>query len=106
MAQKLCDQFNFSKKIIMILFAVTLLILSLLFVDNRLRNFKTDTEQIINSLNLNNLSLVPSGRPLRHPEGIIDSVNLNYSPSLCSIVINPEHLLLVPPAYPKDEIIP
>ncbi len=101
-----CDRFDLSRKIILSLFGITLLCLTLVLLDVHLRTPGNHEEQIIQAINLSNLSIVPSGRPLRHPEGVIPSVNLKFSPSLGSIMINAEYLLLNPPQYSKSYSIP
>ncbi|MFO8083409.1 MAG: hypothetical protein R6U27_03710 [Desulfobacterales bacterium] len=94
MNQKPCDQFNFSQKILIILFGFALLCSTIVLSDAFLRTSGDRTELIIKGLNLGNLSIVSSGRPLRHPESCIPAVNLNFAPSLGAVVICPEYLLL------------
>jgi hypothetical protein len=101
-----CDQFDLSRKIILSLFGITLLCLTLVLLDLYLRTPGNHEEQIIQAISLSNLSIVSSGRPLRHPEGLIPSVNLKFSPPLGSIMINAEYLLLNPPRHSKSYSIP
>jgi hypothetical protein len=78
--------------------AVLILSTHLLPVDNR-------SGQVIRALNLSNLSIIGSGRPLRHPEGVIASVNLNFSPLFFNFIINPEYLILNQPQYSKKHAV-
>jgi hypothetical protein len=70
------------------------------------RSADDPTGQMIRALNLSNLSIIGSGRPMRYSEGIIASVNLNFSPYFCYFVINPEYLILNPPKYSKEYDLP
>lgn len=101
-----CDRFDLSRKIILGLFGVTLLCLTAVLLDFHFRTPGNHEAQITGAISLSNLSIVPSGRLLRHPEGVIPSINLKYSPLLGSIMINPEYLLLNPPQHSKSHSTP
>ncbi len=101
-----CDHLDWSGKLLIVLFTVTLLCLSVPVLDTRFRPADDHTGQVIWKLNLSNLSITGSGRPLRHPEIVMASVNLNFSPHFCCFMINPEYLILNPPRHKQGHAAP
>lgn len=101
-----CDSLDLSLKLFIALFGIMLLCLVLPVLDARFRPVDDSAGQVIRLLQLSNLSIIGSGRPLRHPEGIIASVNLNFSPHFYHFMINPEYLILNPPQYSEEDALP
>jgi hypothetical protein len=101
-----CDRLDLSVKLFIALFLIMLLCLALPVLDAHFCPVDHSAGQVIRLLQLNNLSIIGSGRPLRHPEGIIASVNLNFSPYLRHFMIQPEYLILNPPQYSQEDSLP
>jgi hypothetical protein len=101
-----CDRLGLSGNLLIALFGVSVLCLAVLISDTCFRPVDDHTGRVIRALNLSNLSIVGSGRPLRHPEGVIVSVNLNFSPYVTHFIINPEYLILNAPQYSKGHVVP
>jgi hypothetical protein len=99
------DRLGLSGKLLMALSLTTLLFLTIPILDNYVRPVDDRPGHVIRTLNLMNLSILGSGRPIRHPESIVASVNLHFSPVVFDFMINPEYLLLNPPQYFKDHIV-
>jgi len=97
---------GWSGKLFTAIFGATLLCLVVPVLDAHFRPEDDRIEKVIRVLNLSNLSIIGSGRPLRHPEGIIASVNLNFSPHFSHFMINPEYLILNAPQYSKEHVAP
>jgi hypothetical protein len=101
-----CDRLSWSGKLLITLLGASVLCLAVLISDAYFSHADNQTGQVIRALNLSNLSIIVSGRPLRHPEGVIASVNLNFSPHFSQVIINPEYLILNAPQYSKEKILP
>jgi hypothetical protein len=99
------DHLGLSGKLFIALFGATLLFLTIPILDTYFRPVDDRSEKIIESLSLSNLSIISSGRPLRHPESITASVNPHFSPVFCDFMINPEYLILNPPQYSKKHVV-
>jgi hypothetical protein len=99
------DYLGLSGKLFIALLGATLLFLTFPILDTYFRPVDDRSEKIIGSLNLSNLSIISSGRPLRHPESITASVNPNFSPVFCDFMINPEYLILNPPQYSQKHVV-
>lgn len=71
--------------ILILAFAITALIL--LFLDSNLRSTANHDEsrQLVHTLGLNSLSLVPSGRPLRNPDAFNQTIDLRFDPKIGQI---------------------
>jgi hypothetical protein len=95
------DRLDFSGKLFIVLFGAIILCLVILITDIHFRPADDLTGQVIQALDLSNLSIIGSGKPLRHPEGVITPVNLNFSPYFSCFMINPEYLILNPPKNSK-----
>lgn len=101
-----CDRLGLSANLFIILLATALLCLAVPVMHTCFRSDDDSTKEVIQSLNLSNLSVIGSGRPFRHPEGIIASVNLNFSPHFGHVMTSPEYLILKPPKYSKEYDLP
>lgn len=93
---KACERLEWSRKLLIALLGLTILCVAVPILDAYFRPLPVTTSQVIQNLNLSNLSIIAGGRPLRHPEAAIPSVNLNFSPHFSLLIINPEFLLLSP----------
>jgi hypothetical protein len=100
------DRLDFSGKLLIFLFGAIIFCLVFLIADIHFRPVDDLTGQMIQVLDLSNLSIIGSGKPLRHPEGVITSVNLNFSPYFSCFMINMEYLILNPPQNSKKQIVP
>jgi hypothetical protein len=100
------DRLEFSGKLFIVLIGTSLLCLVILITDIHFRPVDDLTGQVIHALDLNNLSLIGSGKPLRHPEGVITSVSLNFSPYLSCFMVNPEYLILNPLQNSNKQVMP
>jgi hypothetical protein len=101
-----CDRLDFSGKLFIVLVGTIILCMVILIIDIHFRPVDDLTGHVIQALDLSNLSIIGSGKPLRHPEDIITSVNLNFSPYFFWFMINPEYLILNPPQYSKKQVLP
>ena len=93
---KALGRLEWSRKLLIALLGLTILCVVVPILDAFFRPLPGTTGQVIQNLHLSNLSIIAGGRPLRHPEAAIRSVNLNFSPHLSHWIINPEFLLLSP----------
>jgi len=68
--------------ILVLVFAISALIL--LFLDSSFRSAANQEGclQLVRALDLNSLSLAPTGRPLRNPGAIDPSIDLRFDPKL------------------------
>ena len=74
--------------ILILVFAITALIF--LFLDSSLRSYANQDEslQLVRALNLNSLSLVPPGRPLRNPAEFNQMIDVRFDPKLGRILFD------------------
>jgi hypothetical protein len=100
------DRLDFSGKLFNVLLGTIILCMVILIIDIHFRPVDDFTGHLIQALDLSNLSIIGSGKPLRHPEGVITAVNLNFSPYFFCFMINPEYLILNPPQYSEKQVSP
>ena len=101
-----CDRLGWSQKLLIILFAVTIVFVTFPIMDSHFRFPDEGNLQAIRALKLTNLSVMGSGRPLRHPGAVVSSVNLYFSPFLTRLNIEPEYLILNPLSNTKEHVAP
>jgi hypothetical protein len=78
------DRLGISRMVGILVLVFSITALFLLFLDANLRSAANQDEcqQLVRTLGLNSLSLVPSGRPLRNPGTIDRFIDLRFDPKL------------------------
>ncbi len=91
-----------------LLVAVGMMVLGLMLLDTSSRSSigEGSLHGLVKGFSLSNLSVVPSGRPLRNPEALHPAVDLRFSPSLSRIETGPAGLLLREAGSPDNGCSP
>jgi hypothetical protein len=84
------DRLGISNTVGILVLVFTMTALILLFLDSSFRSAADQEEclQLVRALDLNSLSLAPSGRPLRNPAVIDPSIDLRFDPKLGRIYLD------------------
>ena len=96
------DRLGISGVLGILMLCLTVMAVLLLFVDYRYRSnsFYEENSSLVQMLGLDNLSMVPSGRPLRNPVAMNPAIHLGFVPELVRIHPDPADLVLrMPPSF-------
>jgi hypothetical protein len=95
------DRLGFARDLLLVSWLASGTALSLMLLDSSLRPSLREEPAcaLVNTLSLSNLSVLPSGRPARHPEALHDAVNLRFSPLLPPVETDPAFLLVSGPEH-------
>ena len=90
------DRLGLARNLVLLTWLGGAALLSLVFLDSRLwpQDSLNPARAAVKALGLSNLSLVPAGRILRHPEAIRPCADLRFSPALPRVQPDPEDLVL------------
>jgi hypothetical protein len=92
------DRLGISNTIGLLILGTAITCLILIFVDASFRSFSDQKEcrQLVRSLGINSLSLLPSGQPLRNIGMINPSIDLRFDPRLGQIRPDSADIILNP----------
>lgn len=93
------DRLGIANAIGLLALAFSLTALVILFLDSGYRSSanRNDSQQLVRALDLNSLSLTPSGRQLRYPGAINQTIDLRFDPRLGRLPCDGADLILIVP---------
>jgi hypothetical protein len=93
------DRLGISGVLGILILCLTVMAVLVLFVDYSYRSniFYEESSSLVQILGLDNLSIVPSGRPLRNPIALNPAIHLGFVPELARIHPDPADLVLSMP---------